>query len=124
MTPEEQLKTKTVLIVEDDPMTRSSLARLIKYRVKKVYEAVHGQDGLDVCEQLGPDIVLTDLEMPVMSGMEMVSHLKQLHPDLPVIVVTAFADEDHLVPEADFFLVKPLLKTQLIDALQSAATRP
>ncbi|MBB5021333.1 response regulator [Desulfurispira natronophila] len=115
------LKKKTVLVVEDDHITLHYLSRLIGFRTSKVYQAINGQDGLDKCAQHQPDIVVTDLEMPVMSGMRMLDIMKDQTPERPVIVVTAFNDENHLVPRADAMLVKPINKNDLIRILQDAA---
>ena len=121
MNSDEILKDKTVLVVEDDPMALHNLSRLIGFRCKKVYQAKNGQDGLDTCARYQPDIVVTDLEMPVMSGMQMLEIMKNQTPQRPVVVVTAFDDENHLVPRADAVLVKPLQKSELFRVLQEAA---
>lgn len=120
---EEKLKTKTILIVEDDEAARQGLALLIGRMAGKVYEAADGKAGLEGVHQYNPDIVVTDLEMPVMNGMEMIEHIKAENPDRPVIVVTAFADELHQTPKADKVITKPIDRQQLKAALLEAVAR-
>ncbi|ADU66451.1 response regulator [Desulfurispirillum indicum] len=115
---DDSFKDKTVLIVEDDSMARLGLQRLLRFRFQDIHLAVHGRDGLEKVAQFHPDVVLTDLEMPVMSGSDMLRQLKSNSPELPVIVITAFADDASHVPEADAVLTKPILKAELLQALR------
>ncbi|MBB5020793.1 response regulator transcription factor [Desulfurispira natronophila] len=123
MSSDNPLKDKTVLVVEDDLMALHNLSRLIGFRCKKVYQAKNGKEGLENCAKYQPDIVVTDLEMPVMSGMQMLETMKDQSPQRPVVVVTAFDDEDHLVPRADAVLVKPLQKNDLFRVLEEVSCK-
>ncbi len=123
MTPEERLKEATVLIVEDDDIARMALGKIVQRVCKRVYEARNGKEGYERELECDPDIVLTDLEMPVMNGMELIEKLKSRDPHRPVIVVTAFADEAHKTPKADRVITKPVDRLLLRETLKEMAAR-
>lgn len=81
-----------ILIVDDDPLYRV----LVTHLLSEHYEVVHaedGQEGLSVCESARPDVVVTDLMMPHMDGMELLSVLQMRYPEIPVIMMTAEGTE-------------------------------
>ncbi len=114
-------KSQTILIVEDDDLARESLSSLLKNMYKEVYTAVNGQDGLDKTESLNPDVVLTDLEMPVMNGAVMIEKIRLHHPKKPIIVVTAFADQANKITKANRILTKPVIIKELKTILKDFA---
>ncbi len=75
-----------VLVVDDEPSIRLTLKALLENIGYGVVEAVDGQDGLNVFHQERPDLVLTDLRMPVMDGLTMVERLRQDAPETPIVV--------------------------------------
>ncbi len=117
----EALKEQSVLLAEDDEITRESWAMILSRFCKEVRSAEDGQAALEMIEATQPDLVITDLEMPRLSGMELVRILKARFPRLPVIVATAFNDEAHEVPEADAFLTKPIDKENLKETMARVA---
>lgn len=123
MNPQDRLKEATILIVEDDEIARIALAKMVRRLCKSVLEASNGKEGLEMELLHRPDIVLTDLEMPVMSGMELVERLKERDAQRPVVVVTAFADEAHQTPRADRILTKPIERSVLHEALYEMASK-
>ena len=122
ITPE-ALKQQTVLLVEDDEIARESWAVILGRLAGRVIEAANGQEALEVFKTARPDLVITDLEMPVMGGMELIDRLKDAYPDLPIIVATAFDDEFHQTPRADAVLVKPIEKQRLKEVLLATAAQ-
>ncbi len=81
----------TVLIVDDDQATRDMLARQLEKNAWQVEKADNGQQALEKLEKLTPDLILSDLMMPVMDGFEFIEHLRQ-HPQwqqIPVVILTA-----------------------------------
>lgn len=119
----EELKQQTVLLVEDDEIARESWAIILKRIAAQVFEAGNGAEALEIVETKRPDLVITDLEMPVMGGMELIERLKDAYPALPIVVATAFDDEFHQTPRADAVLVKPIEKQQLHDVLLATAVK-
>lgn len=123
MSPEEKLKNATLLIVEDDPEALEALTVITRTLVKKVLKASNGAEGLKMVQMHNPDLVLSDLQMPVMTGMEMIERIKATHPQKPIIVVTIFSDESHKVPLADRQLYKPIDRNELRRSLFELAER-
>ena len=84
--------TKPVLIVEDDQMQRHMLATLLKRKLSfNAYEAQHGRKALEILEQDKEQtikLIILDLNMPVMGGIETLEALQQKHPNIPVIMLT------------------------------------
>jgi len=102
----------TVLYVEDDPEVRHETAAFLRRRVGRLCLAANGQEGLDACRLERPDLLVTDLMMPVMDGLTMVETLRAERPDLPVVVVTAFERVEYLMRAltlgVDRYVLKPL----------------
>lgn len=123
MTPKE-LKNITsryhVLYVEDDAALRHASARLFSQFFGTIDEAVDGKQGLQMFEQNSYDLVISDINMPHMSGVEMIRRIKTLEPDQAVVVTSAYSDSQSLMEliEAgvDKFILKPLDLKKLISA--------
>jgi CheY-like chemotaxis protein/anti-sigma regulatory factor (Ser/Thr protein kinase) len=85
----------TVLVVDDSPVDRHRVGGLLqKHPDWVVIHAASGQETLAAIERQMPDVVLTDLRMPGMNGLELVEEIKRKYPFLPVILVTAFGSEE------------------------------
>lgn len=120
----------TVLIVDDDPF----IARLVRMKVEQlgyvVETAGDGEEGLKAAERVHPDLILLDLMMPRMNGLEMCRRLRALPAgrDVPVVMLTAKAQERDV--EAGFaagatdYLIKPFSPRELQARLRSALDRP
>lgn len=106
-----------VLVAEDDPGQRFLLARAMAPLGVEVWQAPNGQEALDLLRQGLPHVVLADLHMPLMDGLELTRRLKALDPLLPVILLTADAGREvrlqGIQAGADDFLHKPVDLTEL-----------
>ena len=89
-----------VLLVEDAPFLRYAFGRLLRMEGFDVKEVSDGREALDALDDFHPDLVLTDLMMPVMGGLELISHIRANAEtsDLPVVAVTADATTSGLAP--------------------------
>ncbi len=100
-----------MLVVDDEPALRKSIARILASRGCEVTTAEDGLAALEALEASRPDVLLTDLLMPRMTGLELLAHTKKRWPDLEVVLMTAFADVDTAVAAvkggAYDFLTKP-----------------
>jgi YesN/AraC family two-component response regulator len=116
---EEFLKGLRVLYVEDDVIVRLSLGRFLRRRFKEVAEAGNGKDGLELYKALRPDIVITDIEMPVMNGIEMIERISAIvGKDGPIIIVTTGYDDDkHKSDKACANLLKPMDHDLLMEVI-------
>lgn len=87
----------SLLFVEDEHATRTQISRLLERIVANLYVAGNGQEGLDLYRAHSPDVVVTDIMMPVMDGIEMSREIRQIAPDSQIIVLTAFTDTEYLL---------------------------
>jgi NarL family two-component system response regulator YdfI len=115
------------LIADDHLIIRDGL-RLIFDNVPEIElvgEANNGQEALDAIDELGPDVVLMDLQMPIMDGITAIEKLRQTHPELAVIILTTYKEDDlmfrGLAAGAHGYLLKDTDRQTLIDTIQAAA---
>lgn len=119
-----------ILIVDDEPLARQRLAGLLQNLegYKQCGDAANGHETLKLVQELKPDVVLLDIRMPGMDGLEVARHLNKLSKPPAIIFTTAFSDhalqafETHAID----YLVKPIKQERLEEALQAARrlTRP
>lgn len=95
----EELKQLTVLYVEDDTSVSTAMRSFFTLKVKKVYFANDGLEGLDLflSHKDDIDVVVTDIQMPKMDGLEMISHIRDQNPHIRTIITTAFDDSKYLM---------------------------
>ncbi len=121
--PEQNLE-RTVLVVDDDRTGRETLAEAVAEMGYQVNSAATGEEALEVLRQTDVDIVLTDLKMPGMDGLEVLARTKMIRPDAFVILVTAFATVDTAVSAmkagAYDYVMKPIDLRQLRVLLERA----
>jgi len=117
----------TVLLVDDHPMVRAGLATLISTTddLKIVGEAESGEQAVSRTGDLLPDVVLMDLSMPGIGGVEATRRILEQHPQVKVVVLTSFADQervaDALAAGAIGYLLKDCDSRELLAAIRSAA---
>ncbi|MBF0320133.1 MAG: diguanylate cyclase [Nitrospirae bacterium] len=119
------LQRTRVLYVEDEDVIRDSIARFLKRRIKDLYLASNGKEGLETFKQERPDIVITDIRMPVMDGIEMSSAIKSINEDTPIIVTSAFNDEEYFLKAIELgvekYIKKPVNNADLVNILVKVA---
>ncbi len=102
----------SLLCVEDDPESRDLISRMIsmKFPDVQLHLAENGMVGLDLFKEHMPQIVMTDIRMPVMDGVTMAGEIKALHPETRIIIVAANCNADYLLSdeEIDYCVVKPI----------------
>ncbi|MDY0300313.1 MAG: response regulator [Trichlorobacter sp.] len=105
----------TVLYVEDEPVARLSITAFLKRWVGTLYTAENGQQGLELFAAHRPQVVITDLEMPVMNGLEMIKKIRDMDNGTPIIITTAYDDEAHRCDLANRVILKPIVFNDLLD---------
>lgn len=115
-----------VLIVDDHDMVRRGLAAFLKVKpeLEMVGEARNGTDAIAQCEQLQPDVILMDLVMPEMDGPTAIQAIRQRWPEIQIIALTSFKENDlvHQAMEAGAisYLLKNVSADELADAIRAA----
>jgi response regulator RpfG family c-di-GMP phosphodiesterase len=122
---EDLLKSLSVLYVEDDDEARNLLARFLRRHVGSLHLAVNGQEGVERFMALQPDVVISDIKMPVMDGLEMAQAIKACAAEVPIIIVTAYSERDYFMRAielgVDRYVTKPVDTNILLRALQQSA---
>lgn len=117
----ELLRTLNVLCVEDVDFARESLTYYLKRRCGRVDMAHNGQAGLEMFRSNAYDVVLTDVLMPVMDGLEMAQQIKAIDKNMPVLVLTAHSDEETrnkaLAIGVEGFISKPFFPEKVAEEI-------
>ncbi len=119
----EKLKDVTVLYCEDEEQLHAVTVSLLERVVKRVLRAYDGEEGLRLYREHHHeiDMVISDISMPHMDGLEMTRQIKGANPSVPVIVTTAYSSTDHLFEAIDIhvdkYVLKPLDTRKLFDAM-------
>lgn len=123
------LENTTVLYVEDDGHTRESMSRMLNRFFKKVIAVENGQIGIDEFKknQEGEnkiDIIITDINMPVMNGIDMIKHIRSVNEDIPIVLITAHSEANYLLDAINLnvsqYVIKPVNAMVLFENLQKA----
>lgn len=119
------LKTLSVLYVEDEDDVRELLSRFLKRWVGTLHTATNGQEGISAFAEHNPDVVVTDIKMPVMDGLEMASSIKTSAREVPIIVITAHSEQDYFIRAieigVDRYVIKPVNTDTLLNAICKSA---
>ena len=113
-----------LLYVEDDQVTREAVCTMVGRRFPElvVHSATNGAEGLQRCLELKPDLVVTDIEMPVMHGIEMSRRILALQRATPIIVTSAHSDMDYFIESIEIgisrYVMKPIDKDKLFAAIE------
>ncbi|WP_160165010.1 GGDEF domain-containing response regulator [Chrysiogenes arsenatis] len=115
----------SVLYVEDEIDIREPLARFIAKRVGALHTAGNGEEGWEMFQRFSPDIVVTDIQMPFMNGLDMARLIRNAAPEVPILITTAFSDSDMLLKSievgVDRYIKKPLRASQLMEQIENIA---
>lgn len=106
-----------VLYVEDECITRNQVYKFLKKRVGKVITAKDGEDGIEKYREYQPDIIITDLIMPGINGIEMMKKLREKGARCPAIITSALSDAQTILETVDLKIVKYLIKPIDVDIL-------
>lgn len=114
-----------VLLVDDHPMMRAGLAVTIREEgdMRVLAEAASGEEAVDLYRLHRPDVVLMDLRLPGMNGVQSIQAIRAVHPEARAIVITTYdGDEDifrALAAGARAYLLKDTLRRELVDAIRA-----
>jgi len=117
----------SVLFVEDDLSIQKEFVDILSFIVDEVYVASNGKEGLELFDKYLPNIIITDIQMPIMSGIEMCKKIREKDHDTPIIITSAFNDTHYLLDAIglgiEYYLLKPIMIDQLQDRLTHVKKR-
>lgn len=116
----------SVLLVDDEDATRQVLRKFIKWQaldIHKVYEAEDGLSALALARTIKPSIIISDIKMPYMNGIDFASELKELLPECKFVFLTAYADKDYLKSAIKLkvanYIEKPIDIEEIFEVVQA-----
>ncbi|EMB6606901.1 response regulator transcription factor [Campylobacter jejuni] len=113
----QECKELIILVVEDEIKTRESLINVLSERFSKVIGAQNGDEGLKKFKKFKPDLVITDIAMPIMDGLDMAREIKEISDDVPIVVLSAYSEKERLLRSIDIGIDKYLIKPIDIEEL-------
>ncbi len=121
----DKISSMTVLFVEDEEKLRDALKSAIGDEFKDFIVARDGSDGLKKFKKFKPDIVITDIMMPICDGLEMSKGIKQISREIPIIILSAFSEKKRLLNAIDIgidkYLIKPIDPDELMISIKNIA---
>lgn len=125
----ETLKSITILYVEDEEIIRDQTIAIFNNLFKKVFVADNGKEALEIFKNNSDeiDIIVTDINMPHLSGLELAEKIHHIKPKLPIILTTAFTDEEYLLKSLELdinkYMTKPLKMKELAATISEAVQK-
>ncbi len=111
-----------LLLIDDDALTREYLADLLSERFPQIAVAATGAEGVELYTQIQPHIVITDIVMPGLSGLDVARQIRKLNPASRIIFMTAYADTEHSDMDVMADCVsKPIDLDRLFEAIDKSA---
>ncbi|PZD79699.1 response regulator [Mesonia sp. K7] len=122
---EEKVNSKAykILLVEDNNLTNKLITNILEKNNYKVVVAVDGLQAIDMVETENPDVVLTDILLPMKNGLEIIDFVNKNKPDIPLIAISGYGEEENTVVEAfklgaDDFIGKPFSPNELLARIE------
>ncbi len=114
----------SVLYVEDEKFSREKLLRVLSRRFAHIHVAIDGVEGFQQYQKYQPDLIIADIKMNQMSGLEMIEKIRELNDKVQVIVTTAHDDNDFFIQsienKVNHFILKPIDLDRLLQAIQKS----
>jgi DNA-binding response OmpR family regulator len=119
------LQKSTILLAEDEDTLRESFKKVLLLFVKDVYTAKDGEEALAMYKKYSPDILMTDIKMPKLNGLELIKKIRLEDKTIPILVTSAYADQDFLLESIKLslveYVIKPIKETKLNSILTECA---
>ena len=117
----------TILVIDDDTAARTVIVEMLTENGHQTVEAREGGEGLELFNEGKFDIVITDMSMPKMSGLQLSRKISQIREDLPIILISGFSDllDDHNLSDYGIreLIHKPIRKVMLAQAISNILTK-
>jgi DNA-binding response OmpR family regulator len=117
-----QLSKYSVLYAEDESGVRKNVAEMLELLFKEVYVACDGEEAYLLFEEHHPDIVITDIKMPKLTGIELAKKIRKKDESTQILVISAHTEVDYMLEAVELslirYIVKPITETKLFEALE------
>lgn len=117
------IKKAKILYIDDEDFIRSNVIEYLAFYCDNVYEAKNGIEGYEIYEKIKPDIIITDIKMPKLNGLELIEKIRIKDKITNIIIVTAFLDTNYLLKAVELglikYIIKPITEDKIIPALKS-----
>jgi CheY-like chemotaxis protein len=114
---------KTILVLEDNPLVRDNIAEILTMSGFEVIETNNGKEGLEVVKERLPDLILCDIMMPLVNGLEFLDEIKKndLTANIPFIFISAISEKKEITDSmglgADEYIIKPFEQHELMEKI-------
>ncbi|MFA6788136.1 MAG: response regulator [Arcobacteraceae bacterium] len=119
----DQLSNFTLLYVEDEDGIRENICEVLQDVFKTIYLAKNGEEAYALFMDKKPDLIITDIKMPKLNGIELVEKIRQTHAKVRVIILSAHTDLDYMLKATELhlvkYIIKPINEEKLVDALEA-----
>jgi two-component system, cell cycle response regulator len=113
-----------VVYVEDEIFSREKLFKVLSRRFANVHVAIDGVEGFELYQEYQPDLIITDIKMNQLSGLEMIKKIRELNENVQIIVTTAHDDYDFFIQSIEnnvnHFILKPIDLDRFLKAIQKS----
>ena len=120
----DDFKKYTILYIEDDEGVRTINSRFLNRMFNELYEAKDGQEGYELYKKYHPDIILTDIKIPTLDGINIKKKIREKDKTTKIIISTAFSEKNYLMDAIELnlekYIIKPLTSRNLMPALTKA----
>lgn len=118
----------TLLYVEDDVSIREEMIEILELDFENFHIATNGEEGLQIYKAVQPDIVISDIQMPIMDGISMSKEILAIDPNAKIILTTAFNEQGYLEKAKEIGVInyvnKPVDINELFEKLEAAVASP
>lgn len=118
-----KLSNTKILYIDDETFIRQNAVEYLNFYSNHVYEAKDGEEGYAVYEKINPDIIITDINMPKLNGLDLVRKIRQKDTHTKIIIATAFLETSYLLEAVELglvkYLIKPITEDKLLPVLRS-----
>ncbi len=104
------LNQSSILLAEDEQRVRESFKKVLLLYVNDVYTASDGEEAYELYKKNNPSIIITDIKMPKVNGLELIKKIREKNRDIPIIVTSAYTDQDFLLESIKLSLVEYVIK--------------
>ena len=121
----EKLKTLSVLFVDDERLVIDTMKDILPMLFKETYFAEDGYKGLEEYKKYLPDLVITDLSMPILDGLSMIKYIKEINKDAKIICVSGHNEEQNIKDCKSYncgYIVKPISSRSLFNEISEVLT--